>query len=115
MRLVLDNPANASLTRALTAGMSGPLAGKAKLTRIYARVTALGAGTITLDRPLPMGVQLEWGPQLQWGVIKDKVVGVESLTIRFPYTAYGGQGACCCNLGGPWRAEERDECVAAFE
>jgi len=95
LRLTLDNPANASLSRAMTGGLWGPQPNKPRYVRISLRVTSVNEdGSISFNRPLPLDVSLDWAPVLHWGWSGMRVAGVESLTLRFPETDYGGPGGC---------------------
>jgi hypothetical protein len=78
----------------------------------YARIVALGEGSIELERPLPVDVELAWSPRVRAFEPSVAQVGIEHLTIRFPETPYPGhfkeRGYNAIELGGVFHSWVRD-------
>jgi hypothetical protein len=82
-----------SLFRALYGGMHpGNVSedGGAEVFRFYSRVTAVGAGTITLERTLPLQVDTNWTPQVRAVMPTTREVGIEYLTLEMAHVRYQG-------------------------
>lgn len=95
LRLTLDNPADSSLNRNMMNGTGSPHPAKQRYVRISLLVKSVNDdGSISFDRPLPLDVAVEWNPVLHWGWAGRRVVGIESLTVSFPYQTYAGPGGC---------------------
>ncbi len=56
----------------------------------YTRVTAVGSGSIDIERAIPVDIELPWKPTVKSVVPKSSEVGVEHLAIEFPTTTYPG-------------------------
>ncbi len=56
----------------------------------HSRVSAVDAGSITLERALPLDVETRWAPQVFGFEPRTTDVGLEHLSIRFPETTYPG-------------------------
>jgi hypothetical protein len=56
----------------------------------HARVTAVGQGRITLERPLPVEVSTTWRPQIRAVHPTTREVGIEHLTLEMAGTPYPG-------------------------
>lgn len=76
--LYSDEPGDASNLRGRT------------VTSLPARIVALDAGSITLDRPLRTDVRLAWSPAIHRHEPTVSEVGIEDLAFEFPNTPYGG-------------------------
>src|SRR5207248_930512 len=64
--------------------------GGKELFHFYSPVKAVGAGTVTLERPLPFQIDTAWSPTV--AAVKSTVteVGIEHLTMKFVGTPYPG-------------------------
>lgn len=58
--------------------------------RFLSRIEAVGAGTITLERALPLDVEPAWSPELRAVAPSVREVGIEDLTIELAATRYPG-------------------------
>jgi hypothetical protein len=56
----------------------------------HSRVIALGSGSITLERPLPLEVNTAWFPQIKAVQPTTREVGIEHLTLEMAGTPYPG-------------------------
>jgi hypothetical protein len=56
----------------------------------HSRVSAVGAGRITLERPLPLEIDLAWTPEIRAVQPTTREVGVEHLTLEMAGTPYPG-------------------------
>jgi hypothetical protein len=102
IRLVESDPpkasaATGSLIRYLYGDLTPPvpgsienLIGTRSVVRFLSRVRAVSGNQIELERPLPYDVRPEWGPEIHRFVPSVQEVGVEHLSIHFPWTAYPG-------------------------
>ena len=69
----------------------GPdLIGTPAVVRFLSRVKSVAGNQIELERPLPYDVRLEWTPEVHRFAPSVQEVGVEHLSIHFPWTAYPG-------------------------
>lgn len=69
----------------------GPdLVGTKSVVRFLSRVKLVSGTKIELERPLPYDVRLEWIPEIHRFVPSIQEVGVEHLSIHFPWTPYPG-------------------------
>lgn len=79
------------LTRCLYAGDPGPIGKLRPLqTRQIARIAAVGATGITLDRPLRYDLDPAWKPAIASFRPSVTGSGIEGLRLEFPATPYGG-------------------------
>jgi hypothetical protein len=58
--------------------------------RFLSRIESVGAGTISLERPLPLELDLRWAPEVRAVAPSVQEVGIEGLTVEFPLTRYPG-------------------------
>lgn len=58
--------------------------------RFLSRVASIDGSRIQLERPLPYDVALEWTPELHRFAPTVQEVGIENLSIEFPWTPYPG-------------------------
>lgn len=92
VRLLMTDAAG-SLFKALHGGhFPGNVAedGGKQVFRFYSQVKSVGAGSIVLERPLPLAVDTSWKPELRAVSPSVREVGVEHLTFEFPGTTYPG-------------------------
>ncbi len=61
-----------------------------QLVRFASRVTDVSGNTITLERPLPVDVDVRWQPQVHLLAPTVEEVGIENMTIEFEHTMYPG-------------------------
>ncbi len=98
VRLVESDPAKGSaaagsLIRYLYGNLSEPgpgLIGARSAVRFLSRVKSVSEKQIELERPLPYDVRAEWGPEIHAFVPSVQEVGVEHLSLHFPWTPYPG-------------------------
>jgi Pectate lyase superfamily protein len=98
IRLVESDPPNAdaaagSLIHYLYGDLMPPgtgLTGTPNVVRFLSRVKSASGNTIELERPLPYDVRPEWNPEIHRFVPSVQEVGVEHLSIHFPWTTYPG-------------------------
>jgi hypothetical protein len=98
IRLVESDPqkgsaAAGSLIRYLYGDLMEPgsdLIGTRSVVRFLSRVKSVKGKEIELERPLPYDVRPEWTPEIHRFVPSVQEVGVEHLSIHFPWTAYPG-------------------------
>jgi hypothetical protein len=98
IRLVESDPqkgsvAAGSLIRYLYGELMEPgsdLIGTRSVVRFLLRVKSVNGNEIELERPLPYDVRSEWTPEIHRFVPSVQEVGVEHLSIHFPWTAYPG-------------------------
>jgi hypothetical protein len=93
VRVVQADAGDYSLFKAMYGGMASGNTGQNAGDEVYhhhTRVTAVGAGSITLERPLPLEVDMRWKPQIR--AVKPTVseVGIEHLTMEMQGTKYPG-------------------------
>jgi len=91
------NAATGSLIRYLYGDMVPPLPasiedliGTEKVVRFLSRVKSVSGNQIELERPLPYDVRAEWTPEIHRFVPVVQEIGIEHLSIHFPWTAYPG-------------------------
>jgi hypothetical protein len=92
VRLV-QTDSGGSLLRALHGGYYEGDVGEdvgRQVFRFPSRVTSVGSGTVTLERPLPLEVETRWSPELRAFAPSVQEVGIESLALEFPATRYPG-------------------------
>lgn len=92
VRLMMTDAAG-SLFKALHQGhFPGNVAedGGKQVFRFYSKVKSVAAGTVVLERPLPLAVDTQWKPELR--AVKPSVseVGIEHMTMEFAGTTYPG-------------------------
>jgi hypothetical protein len=58
--------------------------------RFLSRIESVGAGTVTLERPLPIEVDPRWSPDVRAVAPSVQEVGIEGFTVEFPGTRYPG-------------------------
>ena len=92
-----DSAATGSLIRYLYGDLTPPvpgsiedLIGTRSVVRFLSRVKSVSGNQIELERPLPYDVRAEWAPEIHRFVPSVQEVGVEHLSIHFPWTAYPG-------------------------
>lgn len=98
IRLVESDPpkdaaAAGSLIRYLYGDLmpAGPdLIGTRSVVRFLSRVKSLSGNQVELERPLPYDVRTEWSPKIHGFAPSVQEVGVEHLSIHFPWTPYPG-------------------------
>jgi len=98
IRLVQSDPARdrsntGSLVKYLYGNLMEPgsdLLGTPNIVRFLSRVKRSNDRTIELERPLPYDVKLEWSPQIHLFKPTVKEVGIEHLSVRFPWSPYPG-------------------------
>jgi Pectate lyase superfamily protein len=98
IRLVENDPPKesavaGSLVRFLYGDMIAPgtnLIGTPAVVRFLSRVKSVSGGQLELERPLPYDVRPEWTPELHRFVPSVQEVGIEHLSIHFPWSAYPG-------------------------
>jgi len=66
------------------------LIGTAHIVRFLSRVKLVSGNKIELERPLPYDVRHEWSPEVHRFAPTVQEVGIEHLSIHFPWTAYPG-------------------------
>ncbi len=66
------------------------LIGAQHAVRFLSRVSSISGNRIALERPLPYDVRLEWTPEIHRFKPTVQEVGIEHLSIRFPWTPYPG-------------------------
>ena len=66
------------------------LIGTRSVVRFLSRVKSVSGNQIELERALPYDVRAEWAPEIHRFVPAVQEVGVEHLSIRFPWSAYPG-------------------------
>jgi len=98
IRLVQSDPPRdrrntGSLVKYLYGNLMEPgsdLLGTPNIVRFLSRVKRSNSRTIELERPLPYDVKLEWSPQIHLFKPTVKEVGIEHLSVRFPWSPYPG-------------------------
>ena len=102
IRLVESDPpkasaATGSLIRHLYGDLMPPvpgsiedLIGTRSVVRFLSRVKSVSGNQIELERPLPYDVRADWSPEIHRFVPSVQEIGVEHLSIHFPWTAYPG-------------------------
>ncbi|HVQ36988.1 MAG TPA: glycosyl hydrolase family 28-related protein [Pyrinomonadaceae bacterium] len=102
IRLVESDPpktsaATGSLIRYLYGDLTPPvpgsidnLIGTPSVVRFLSRVKRVSGNQVELERPLPYDVRLEWAPELHTFSPSVQEVGIEHLSIHFPWSAYPG-------------------------
>ncbi len=90
---VLQTDAAGTLLAAFHAGMYPGDVGEdvgRQAFRFFSRIESVGAGTITLERPVPMEIDPRWTPEVRAVAPSVQEVGIEGLTVEFPVTRYPG-------------------------
>jgi hypothetical protein len=64
--------------------------GGSEVFHFYSKVTAVDAGTVTLERTLPFQLDTSWSPQLRAVMPTAREVGVEGLTFEMASVPYPG-------------------------
>ncbi len=64
------------------------LIGTPHVVRFLSRVKSVSGNTIELERPLPYDVRLEWSPEIHRFTPTVQEVGIEHLSIHFPWSPY---------------------------
>lgn len=77
------------LTPAVPGAIDGLIATQA-VVRFLSRVKSVSENEIELERPLPYDVRAEWSPEIHRFVPTVQEIGVEHLSIHFPWSAYAG-------------------------
>jgi Pectate lyase superfamily protein len=102
IRLVQSDPPKASATTGslirylygeLTPAVPGSiedLIGTRAVVRFLSRVKSVSGNKIEIEGPLPYDVRPEWAPEIHKFVPSVQEVGIEHLSIHFPWTAYPG-------------------------
>jgi Pectate lyase superfamily protein len=98
VRLVESDPAKdsaseGSLIRYLYGDLmpAGPdLIGTRAVVRFLSRVKSVSGNRLELERPLPYDVRPEWTPEIHRFVPTLQEIGVEHLSIHFPWSPYPG-------------------------
>jgi len=98
IRLVESDPqkgsaAAGSMIRYLYGDLMEPgsdLIGTRSVVRFLSRVKSVKGKEIELERPLPYDVRPEWSPEIHRFIPSVQEIGVEHLSIHFPWTAYPG-------------------------
>ena len=98
VRLVESDPAKGnaaagSLIRYLYGGLMEPgsdLIGTRSVVRFLSRVKSIAGNQVELERPLPYDVRPEWTPEIHRFAPSLSEVGVEHLSIHFPWSPYPG-------------------------
>ena len=92
-----SNAATGSLIRYLYGDLTPPvpgsiedLIGTRSVVRFLSRVKSVSGNQIELERPLPYDVRAEWAPEIHRFVPAVQEIGVEHLSIHFPWSAYPG-------------------------
>ena len=107
IRITILDAADGSLIDYLYAGDPGNtdnLSDRQRATDFVARVAQVEGSRVTIDRPLPFDVRLEWQPQVNSYQPTVTEVGVENLGFEFPNRPYAGhfteRGANAIALSG---------------
>ena len=90
---LLQTDANGTLLRAYHAGSYAGDVGEdvgRQVFRFLSRIESVGAGSVTLERPLPLEVELAWSPELRAVAPSVREVGIEDMTLEFVGTRYPG-------------------------
>ena len=66
------------------------LIGTPSVVRFLSRVKSVSGNQIELERPLPYDVRLEWTPEIHKFMPSVQEIGVEHLSLHFPWTTYPG-------------------------
>ena len=88
-----DRPDTGSLVKHLYGDLmpsGSDLLGTQSIVRFLSRVKRVSGKTIELERPLPYDVRLEWAPEIHRFAPTVTEVGVEHLSIHFPWSPYPG-------------------------
>jgi hypothetical protein len=90
---VLQTDAGGTLLRAYHGGFYPGDVGEdvgRQVFRFLSRIESVGASTVTLERALPLEVELSWSPELRAVAPTVREVGIEDLTLEFVGTRYPG-------------------------
>jgi hypothetical protein len=90
---IIQTDAGGSLLRAFYGGMHPGNAGEdgnTEVFRFYSKVEAVGDGSITLERHLPVEVDTRWKPQVRAVMPTTREVGIENLTLEMAPMRYPG-------------------------
>ncbi|MGH9967281.1 MAG: glycosyl hydrolase family 28-related protein [Pyrinomonadaceae bacterium] len=88
-----DKAVTGSLIRHLYGDLMPPgpgLVGTPSVVRFLSRVKSVSGRQVELERPLPYDVRPEWAPEIHRFVPSVQEVGIEHLSIHFPWTPYPG-------------------------
>ena len=88
-----DSPETGSLIRYFYGDLMPPgegLIGAPRVVRFLSRVKSASGNGIELERPLPYDVRLEWTPEIHRFTPTVQEVGIEHLSIHFPWSPYPG-------------------------
>jgi hypothetical protein len=88
-----SSPQTGTLIRHLYAGSSDDaedLFGEPAIVRFPSRVARINGNRIELERPLPYDVNPAWTPEIHRFAPTVEEVGIENLSIEFPWTPYPG-------------------------
>ncbi len=88
-----ESPAAGSLIHYLYGDLLPPgpdLIGTRSVVRFLSRVKSVSGNQIELERPSPYDVHREWAPEIHRFVPSVQEIGVEHLSLHFPWTAYPG-------------------------
>jgi hypothetical protein len=87
------NAATGSLIHYLYGELMPPgtdLIGTSHVVRFLSRVKSVSGNRIELERPLPYDVRLEWSPEVHRFAPAVQEIGIEHLSVHFPWTSYPG-------------------------
>jgi hypothetical protein len=90
---VLQTDAGGSLLRTFYGGMHPGNVGEdgdTEVFRFYSVVKAVGAGSITLERALPVAVDTRWKPRVLAAMPTTREFGIENLTLEMAAVRYPG-------------------------
>jgi hypothetical protein len=88
-----ESPITGSLVHYLYGDLMPPgsdLLGARAAVRFLSRVKSVSGNQIELERPLPYDVRADWTPEIHRFVPSVQEVGIEHLSIHFPWTPYLG-------------------------
>jgi hypothetical protein len=86
-------PNTGSLVKSLYGNLMEPgsdLLGTPNIVRFLSRVKRSTGHTIELERPLPYDVKLDWSPEIHRFSPSVTELGIEHLSVRFPWSPYPG-------------------------
>lgn len=87
------DPAAGSLIRFLYGDLFAPaedLIGRSGVVRFLSRIQSAADNRIELERPLPYDVRPKWIPEIHRFTPSSEEIGIEHLSIHFPWTPYPG-------------------------
>ena len=88
-----DHPNTGSLIKHLYGDLmpsGSDLLGTASVVRFLSRVKKVSGKTVELERSLPYDVRLEWTPEIHRFTPSVTEIGIEHLSIHFPWSPYPG-------------------------